>query len=111
MNQIQTPDSTPWSRIAQRPQYQELLRSKRAFILPASLFFVAYYFALPILVGWWPEMMKKPVFGPVNAAYLFALSEFFMAWTIAYIYVQKAGKWDEQARQILAEESSKPSNH
>jgi hypothetical protein len=111
MNQTQTPSSTPWSRIAQNSQYQELLRSKRAFILPASIFFVVYYFTLPILVGWWPELMKKPVLGPINAAYLFALSEFFMAWAIAYIYVQKAGKWDEQARQILAKESSDSASH
>jgi len=55
--------------------------------------------------------MKKPVLGPVNAAYLFALSEFFMAWAIAYVYVQKAGKWDEQARQILAKESSDSASH
>jgi len=105
MNQIAPPSSTSWSRISQNPQYQALLKSKKSFIVPVSLFFIAYYFALPVLVGWWPELMKKPLIGPVNGAYLFALSEFFMAWTIAFLYVQKASKWDEQARQILSEET------
>ncbi len=102
--------SSPWNRIAQLPQYKALLRSKKAFIVPASIFFIIYYFALPILVGWWPELMKKPILGPVNAAYLFALSEFFMAWTIAYIYVQKAAQWDEQAHQILNDDAAKSVN-
>lgn len=98
-----SPD-TAWSRIGQSPRYKELLRAKRAFIFPASLFFIAYYFALPILVGWWPELMKKPVLGPVNIAYLFALSQFFMAWFIAFLYVRKAGEWDKQAKQVIENE-------
>jgi uncharacterized membrane protein (DUF485 family) len=101
---------TVWSRIGQSPQYQELIRAKRAFIFPTSLFFIAYYFALPVLVGWWPELMKKPVLGPVNIAYLFALSQFFMAWIIAFIYVRKAGKWDKQAKQVI-ESAEAPAKH
>jgi uncharacterized membrane protein (DUF485 family) len=98
--------STPWTRIAQSARYQALLRSKSAFILPASVFFVVYYFALLILVGWFPDLMKKPVLGPINLAYLFALSQFFMAWIMAFLYVRKAGQWDEQARQVLETEAS-----
>jgi uncharacterized membrane protein (DUF485 family) len=101
---MNAPSNTVWSRIGQSPRYQELIRSKRAFIFPASLFFIAYYFALPVLVGWWPEMMKKPVIGPVNVAYLFALSQFFMAWIIAFVYVRKAGQWDKQAKQVIENE-------
>lgn len=96
--------NTVWSRIGQSARYQELIRSKRAFIFPASIFFIAYYFALPVLVGWWPELMKKPVFGPVNIAYLFALSQFFMAWFIAFLYVRKAGEWDKQAKKVIENE-------
>ena len=44
------------------------------------VFFVVYYFALPVLVGYAPELMSRPVVGKVNIAYLFALSQFFMAW-------------------------------
>ena len=97
---------TPWTRIAQSPRYQTLLRSKSAFILPASVFFILYYFALLILVGWFPDLMKTPVLGPVNVAYLFALSQFFMAWILAFLYVRKAGEWDAQARKVLEDEAT-----
>lgn len=97
---------TPWTRIAQSARYQALLRSKSAFVLPASIFFIVYYFALLILVGWFPDLMKKPVIGPINLAYLFALSQFFMAWIVAFLYVRKASQWDEQARLVLETEAS-----
>jgi uncharacterized membrane protein (DUF485 family) len=93
-----------WSRISSSPNYRALLKSKNAFILPASLFFIVYYFSLLVLVGWFPEIMKKPVLGPINSAYLFALSQFFMAWIMAFIYVRKAGEWDRQAKILLAEQ-------
>jgi uncharacterized membrane protein (DUF485 family) len=42
----------------------------------------------------------------VNVAYLFALSQFFMAWILAFLYVRKAGEWDAQARKVLEDEAT-----
>ena len=78
----------------------ELLRRKRAFLIPATLFFAAYYFALPILCGYAPELMARKVFGAVNIAYLLALSNFVMAWAVAAVYVRKARQFDALAAQI-----------
>lgn len=91
-----------WQRIAASVDFRALLREKIAFILPATIFFVAYYFALPLLVGYAPEFMERKVFGEVNVAYLFALSQFFMAWIIAALYVRAAGRFDKLAAAILA---------
>lgn len=89
-----------WEEIAEAPEFKALLASKAAFIIPATIFFLVYYFALPILVGWFPELMKKKV-GSVNIAYLFAFSQFFMAWIVAAIYVRKAAGWDKSAAALL----------
>ncbi len=78
-----------------------MLTDKVKFLLPATIFFMTYYFALPVLVGYAPEMMSKPVLGELNAAYLFALSQFFMAWILAGLYVLTALRWDRDARTIL----------
>ena len=50
-----------------------------------------YYFALPLVVGYAPQWAAKKVFGVVNVAYLFALSQFFMAWLVAVLYVAVPG--------------------
>lgn len=94
-------DVVNWDRVAAMPEFGALLKAKVAFILPATLFFVVYYFALPVLVGWFPELMEKRI-GPVNLAYIFALSQFFMAWILAYVYLRKAAQFDDQAHAIVS---------
>ena len=98
--------STDWEAIAASAQFKELLRAKRRFIIPAMIVFVVYYFALPVLVGYARPFMEKRVLGVVNLAYLFALSQFFMAWIIAALYVRAANRFDRQAREIIAKEAS-----
>jgi len=90
-----------WEQIAAMPEFQRLLRAKAAFVVPATMFFVLYYFSLPVLVGWFPDLMRKRI-GPVNLAYAFALSQFFMAWTIAFLYLRRANDFDRLASEILA---------
>jgi uncharacterized membrane protein (DUF485 family) len=97
----QTPKLTDWEQIDRMPEFRQLIAAKRKFIVPACIFFCCYYFALPLLVGWAPELMRKPVVGPVNIAYLFALSQFFMAWIVAILYVRAAHRFDGMVRRIL----------
>lgn len=94
--------ATPWAKLEASPEFIALRRSKAAFIVPACAFFIAYYFALPLLVGYAPEFMARKVYGALNVAYLFALSQFFMAWIIAALYVRAANGHDVQAAAVLA---------
>ena len=89
-----------WDRIAVTEKFQRLLREKRRFVIPATLFFIVYYFALPVLVGYFPTLMSRRVLGPLNIAYVFALSQFVMAWTIAWLYVRAAERFDKLALQL-----------
>ncbi len=94
--------SVEWDRIAALDEFKALVAARTGFILPATIFFIAYYFALPILVGYFPSFMDTPILGPVNIAYLFALSQFFMAWILAYLYLRKAAHFDELEQIIIA---------
>jgi len=96
--QTHTPD---WAAIERTAEFRALIRAKRAFIIPATLFFVAYYFALPALVGYWPDLMGTPVVGRINIAYLFALSQFVMAWALMAAYVRRARRYDRMVEHLL----------
>jgi uncharacterized membrane protein (DUF485 family) len=91
---------TAWDRIAESKEFADLMATKKTFIVPAFIFFVVYYFALPVLVGYAPAFMSTKVMG-VNLAYLFALSQFFVAWIIAGLYVRAANGFDRLAKDIL----------
>ena len=90
-----------WDRIAETREFKDLMATKKVFIVPAFVFFVVYYFLLPVLVGYAPQFMATKVIGVVNLAYLFALSQFFMAWTIAWLYVKAADDFDKLAKDII----------
>jgi uncharacterized membrane protein (DUF485 family) len=90
-----------WDNIAASQQFRDLMATKKTFIVPAFIFFVVYYFALPVLVGYAPQFMSTKVIGQVNLAYLFALSQFFVAWIIAGLYVRAANNFDRLSRDIL----------
>lgn len=96
-------DSNPvdWSRVTQMPEFRAMVRAKLRFIIPAVIFFVVYYFALPVLVGYAPGLMSRRVIGVVNIAYLFALSQFFMAWIIAALYLRAAARFDKLEHKVI----------
>jgi len=92
---------TIWDRVAESHEFRDLMATKKIFIVPAFIFFLVYYFLLPILVGYAPKFMDQKVWGNVNLAYLFALSQFFMAWIIAGLYVRAGDNFDEISKDII----------
>lgn len=92
---------TAWDRIAESREFKDLMATKKVFIVPAFVFFVVYYFALPVLVGYAPQFMSTKVIGQVNLAYLFALSQFFVAWLIAWLYIKAANDFDRLSQDII----------
>ena len=94
-------DVVDWQRLAATAEFKALLKAKAKFVVPATIFFIVYYFSLPLLVGYAPALMARKVFGVVNVAYLFALSQFLMAWLIAWAYVRAAARFDRMAREVI----------
>jgi uncharacterized membrane protein (DUF485 family) len=90
-----------WQTIENGSDFRELVREKRNFIIPATIFFLIYYFGFLVLVGYFPSVVEVNVIGNINLAYLIALSEFIMAWIIVYLYVRRAGLFDKLADAIL----------
>ena len=93
--------SDDWSRIERDDDFRALVHAKRRFIFPATVLFIVYYFALPVLVGYWPELMARDVIGEINVAYLFALSQFFLAWLIMAAYVRRAQRFDTMVARLI----------
>ncbi|WP_018131714.1 DUF485 domain-containing protein [Effusibacillus pohliae] len=89
-----------WDIIAESPQFKAMIRKKKAFLVPATVFFLVYYFALPVLAGYFKPLMAVKVTDSINFGYLFALSEFVMAWVLAHLYMKKANQFDDTASEM-----------
>ena len=94
-------DVVDWQRLAATSEFKALLKAKARFVVPATIFFIVYYFSLPLLVGYAPALMAKKVLGVINIAYVFALSQFLMAWLLAWLYVRAAARFDRMARDVI----------
>jgi uncharacterized membrane protein (DUF485 family) len=98
-----------WEGLEETREFRQLIASRRRFVVPATIFFIAYYFALPILNGVAPGLMRTRVIGSINIAYLFALSEFFMAWVLAWLYIRRANTvFDRLADAVRRRGGSEP---
>ncbi len=96
-----------WVAIDQDPRFQELHRKKSAFLWGLMIFSIIYYFLLPIGAAYFTDLFKIKVWGPINVGLLFALSEFVVAWGIAWIYARRANtEFDSMADQINRAASS-----
>jgi len=93
-----------WQAIDADPRFQRLHREKRRLLSLLMAGSIGYYFMLPLGAAWFPGLFARQVWGPVNAGLLFALSEFVMAWTIAFLYARHAGRrFDALAAELVAE--------
>jgi uncharacterized membrane protein (DUF485 family) len=91
-----------WAAIDSDPRFQALHRKKTTFLWGLMIFSVIYYFMLPIGAAYFQDLFKIKVWGVVNVGILFALSEFVVAWTIAYVYSKKANaEFDTMAQEII----------
>lgn len=93
--------SIDWEEIASEPDFRQLIQAKRNFIIPATLFFLVYYFSFLVFVGYFPKLAETNVVGKINVAYLVALSEFVMTWILVFLYVKRAGFFDRLANTIV----------
>lgn len=101
----------PWEEMASSPGFRDLLQKKTRFIVTGTVFFLIYYFALPVLSGYCPELMGQKVLGDFSLAYVFALSQFPMAWIVAAVYLRAAARFDQQAAAVVQEHVGKAGQH
>jgi uncharacterized membrane protein (DUF485 family) len=96
--------SINWSAIDADPRFQRLHQRKTSFLLGLMIFSVVFYFLLPVGAAYFPKLFAIKVWGPINVGLLFALSEFVVAWAIAFHYSRRANReFDAMARELIAD--------
>ena len=104
-----TTSSTPdWKAIDSDPRFQELHRKKMRFLWGLMVFSMFYYFLLPIGAAYYQDLFKVKLWGPVNFGIVFALSEFVVAWALAFWYARRANAvFDPMAAEIVRDAEKK----
>jgi len=97
------PPTVDWNAVINDPRFQTLHRKKQGFLTGLMIFSVVFYFLLPIGAAYFQDLFRVKVWGVVNFGLLFALSQFIVAWLVAFYYSHRAGaEFDRLAAEIAA---------
>ena len=82
-----------WVAAERSPEFRELVKRRKAFVLPATIFFLAWYFGFIILAGYAPDFMGEEVLlDGFTIGYLLALTQFVMTWVLGAMYIRRADR-------------------
>jgi uncharacterized membrane protein (DUF485 family) len=91
-----------YERIERSPEFQELVRKRRSFVVPATIFFLVWYFGFIILAGYAEDFMGKSVYEGLTVGYVLALTQFVMTFGLGFWYLRKADReFDPLARRAV----------
>jgi uncharacterized membrane protein (DUF485 family) len=82
-----------WEAVERSPEFRELVKRKNRFVIPATLFFMAWYFGFIILAGYAPDFMGREFLTDgLTVGYMLALTQFLMTWGLGWLYLRKADR-------------------
>jgi uncharacterized membrane protein (DUF485 family) len=98
----QTDPRIDWEAIERSPEFRELLAARRRFVLPATIFFLAWYIGFILLAGYAPDFMAGSVYEGLTVGYCLALTQFVMVGTLGLMYLRRAERvYDPLADKVV----------
>jgi uncharacterized membrane protein (DUF485 family) len=98
----QGPQRIDWEAVEKAPEFQELIHRRRRFVLPATIFFLAWYLGFIILAGYASDFMGESIYQGFTVGYLLALTQFVMVWWLAAWYIRKSDREFDPLRHAAA---------
>jgi uncharacterized membrane protein (DUF485 family) len=101
-----------WEAIEHSPEFQELVKSRRRFVIPATIFFLAWYLGFIALAGYAEDFMGKSVYEGLTVGYVLALTQFVVVAVLGIAYLRRADRvydpLSEKVARMAAEMQSGP---
>jgi uncharacterized membrane protein (DUF485 family) len=93
-----------WIAAERSPEFRELVRRRKRFVVPATIFFLAWYFGFIVLAGYAPDFMGEEfLVDGLTVGYVLALTQFIMTWGLAAWYLRKSDRvFDPLARKAAS---------
>jgi uncharacterized membrane protein (DUF485 family) len=92
-----------WIAAERSPEFRELVKRRNGFVIPATIFFLAYFFTFILLCGYAEDFMGESIYEGFTVGYLIALSNFVMVWALGALYLRQARRVFDPLAQKAAE--------
>ena len=94
-----------WEAAERSPEFRELVAKRRRFVLPATVFFLAWYFGFIILAGYAEDFMGESIYQGFTVGYALALTQFVMVWGLGWMYLRRSDRDFDPLRERAAEKA------
>jgi uncharacterized membrane protein (DUF485 family) len=81
-----------WEAIERTPEFQELVHKRRSFVVPATIFFLAWYTGFILLTAYAEDLMSERVYEGLTVGYVLALTQFVMVVVLGLMYLRRADR-------------------
>ena len=92
-----------WDAIEREPEFQELVRARRSFVIPGTIFFLSWYMGFIILTALAPDFMGERIYEGLTVGYVLALTQFLMVLVLGLMYLRRSERvFDPLAEKTIA---------
>jgi len=95
-------ENIDWEEIERSDAFQELVRKRKSFVLPGTIFFLAWYMGFILLTAYAEDFMAERISEGLTVGYVLALTQFVMVLVLGLLYLRKsANVFDPLAEKAI----------
>jgi uncharacterized membrane protein (DUF485 family) len=91
-----------WLAIERSPEFQELVRARRSFLIPATIVFLVGSIGYLLLAAFVPGVMGWQIVEGLPFAWVASISQVLLTWALTWAYLRKADRDFEPLEQRAA---------
>jgi uncharacterized membrane protein (DUF485 family) len=90
--------------VQESPEFQDLRRRYRGWVLPVAAASLIWYFAYVFLAAYAHDFMSQKVIGNINVGLILGLAQFVTTFGVTALYIRHAGKVFDPASSRIRDE-------
>ncbi len=98
-----TAEESRYVTMQDSPEFQELRKRYRGWVLPVTAAALAWYFLYVLLAAYAPDFMGNKLVGNINVGLVMGLLQFASTFLVTALYIRHADKSLDPARVTLLE--------
>lgn len=87
-----TPEEAKYLAAQEAPDFQDLRKRYRGWVLPVAAAALIWYFLYVLLAAYAPDFMAEPVIGNVNVGLIMGLLQFVTTFGVTALYIRYADR-------------------
>ncbi|MCG8156380.1 DUF485 domain-containing protein [Brenneria goodwinii] len=100
MSNKDSTQSYSWDEIYQHKNYKEMVIKKQSAIIKLLIISLIFFFSIPFMNSFFPDLMKVKIAGAVNIGLVWAILQYPLGGLIACRYAVKMRHFDRESKKL-----------